>query len=426
VNIRRLTRCGAALVAVVLLYPATSLAQTDVVLTWNEIAVRTFIQQGQNPFAYARFAAIVQLAVFEAVNAITREYDSYVGIAAPADASVDAAAATAAYRVLKTYFPAAPGLDQPYASSLAAIPDGPSKTDGIATGEAAAAALIADRQNDGSSPPTISPVGSPEPGVWQLTLPPGCAPTATGGLFYHWQHVRPFGVPNVVAFRPDPPPSLTSQAFTNGYEEVQRVGSVNSTQRPQDRSDVALFFAASSPTFAFNMVARQVAEAEQRSTSDNARALALLNMAISDGLVASFATKYYYNFWRPETAIRFPDFYGNPNISPDPGYVPFITTPCFPSYPSNHATGSNAAAEMLRRIYGEGAHAITLSNPFNPAVANILLTYSTFNEICDDVDDARVYGGIHFRFDQVAGNRLGREVATDVYKNNLRKANSPP
>jgi hypothetical protein len=405
------------------LCPATALAQADVVLTWNEIAVRTFIQQGQSPFAQARLAAIVQLAVFEAVNAITGDYEPYIGVAAPAGASIDAAAATAAYRVLKTYFGAATDLDQLYANSLAAIPDDSSKSDGITTGELAAAALIADRSNDGSTPPMMSPVATAAPGVWQLTLPPGCAPTATGGAFYHWQQVRPFGVPDVVAFRPDPPPSLTSQAFTKDYREVQRVGSINSTERPQDRSNVALFFQASSPTFAFNMAARQVAAAEHRSTSDNARALALLNMAISDGLVASFATKYYYNFWRPETAIRFLDFYGNPRISPDPGYVPFISTPCFPSYPSNHATGSNAAAEILRRMYGEGAHAITLTNPFNPAVANLQFTYSTFNEICDDVDDARVYGGIHFRFDQVAGNSLGRAVATYVYKNNLRKKN---
>ncbi len=420
---RRVNRIRAALVAVALVHPAPSLAQSDAVLTWNEISVRTLTQQNQNPFAQARFAAIVQLAVFEAVNAITGDYEPYLGVAAPNGASVDAAAATAAYRVLKTYFPAAPSLDDSYASSLTAIADGVSKSDGIATGELAAAAVLANRQNDGSTPAMISPVGPPAPGVWQVTLPPGCAPTATGGLFYHWQHVRPFGVPDVVAFRPDPPPSLTSRAFTKAYDEVQRVGSSKTSERPQDRSDVARFFQASSPTLIFNLAARQTAEAENTSTSENARALALLNMATSDSLVASFAAKYHYNFWRPENAIRFAGFYGNFDISPDPSYVPFISTPCFPSYPSNHASGSNAAAEILRRIYGEGGHAITLTNPFNPAVAGLQFTYTTFNEICDDVDDARVYGGIHFRFDQVAGSRLGREIATYVYKHNLRKAN---
>ena len=185
-------------------------------------------------------------------------------IAAPAGASLDAAAATAAYRVLKHYFPAAAGIDQAYTDSLAAIPNGLAKTSGIDVGEAAAAAMIANRQGDGSSPPQISPVGLPGPGVWQVTLPPGCAAGATGGANYQWQNVKPFGVADVVAFRPDPPPSLTSSEFTKDYDEVKRVGSVNSTERPQDRSDVARFYQASSPTLVFNMALRQVATAEHR------------------------------------------------------------------------------------------------------------------------------------------------------------------
>jgi hypothetical protein len=420
-----MTRIRSVLLAVALLCPAT-MAQADVVLKWNEIAVKIMIQQGQSPFGQARVAAIVQLAVFEAVNAITGEYEPYIGINAPAGASVDAAAVTAAYKVLKALFPNAPDIDKAYTDSLAAIWDGLAKTSGIDVGNAAAKAMIDNRANDGSSPPQVSPVGLPAPGVWQVTLPPGCPAGQTGGSFYQWQNVTPFGVPDVVAFRPDPPPSLTSSEFTKDYNEVKRVGAVNSTERPQDRSDVARFYAASSPTLLFNMALRQVATAENRALSDNARALALLNMATSDSLVASFSTKYHYNFWRPENAIRYLGDYGNPNTPPDPAYVPFITTPCFPSYPSNHASGSNGAAEILRRVYGEGGHTIKLTNPFAPApVANLEFDYSTFNEVCDDVDDARVFGGIHYRFDQVAGNRLGREIATYVYKHNLRKANGP-
>jgi hypothetical protein len=416
------TRVRAALVALAILTTATA-ARADIVLTWNELTVKTLIGQGQSPFAQARLASIVQLAVFEAVNAITGDYEPYFGIVAPVGASADGAAATAAYRVLKTYFPAAPDIDLAYANSLAAIPAGSAKTNGVLVGEAAAAAAIASRVGDGSSPATVSPVGLPAPGVWQVTLPPGCAPTATGGSFYQWKDVTPFGVPDVTAFRPTPPPALTSSEFTKAYNEVKTVGSINSTARPQDRSDVARFYQASSPTLVFNMVLRQVAEAEHRAMSDNARALALLNMATNDSLVASFSAKYHYNFWRPENAIRFLDDYGNPKTAPDPTYVPFIGTPCFPSYPSNHASGSNGASEILRRIYGEGGHSITVINPYNASVANLQFDYTTFNQICDDVDDARVYGGIHFRFDQVAGNQLGRDIATYVYKHNLRKAN---
>ena len=154
-----------------------------------------------------------------------------------------------------------------------------------------------------------------------------------------------------------------------------------------------------------------------RSLSENARALALINMAINDSLVASFFNKYHYNFWRPETAIRAGDTDGNPKTDPDPNFLPFIVTPCFPSYPSNHGSGSNGGAEVLRRLYGEGGHSITLSNP---AVPTIVLQYTSFKQITDDISDARVYGGIHFRTDQVAGARLGRAIGTAVYKNNLR------
>ena len=195
------------------------------------------------------------------------------------------------------------------------------------------------------------------------------------------------------------------------------VGEINSTARPQDRSDVATFFAATSPTQAFNQAARFVAEQKGGSLSENARALALMNMAISDSLVASFYNKYHYNFWRPETAIHGGDMDGNPKTEVDPDWAPFIITPCFPSYPSNHGSAGNAAAEVLRRLYGEAAHAITLTNA---AVPGITLQYDSFREITDDISDARVYGGIHFRTDQEAGADLGRAIGTAVYKHNLR------
>jgi hypothetical protein len=142
-------------------------------------------------------------------------------------------------------------------------------------------------------------------------------------------------------------------------------------------------------------------------------------MAISDSLVASMYNKYQYNFWRPEAAIRAAETDGNPRTEQDLTYLPFITTPCFPSYPSNHASGTSGGAEVLRRLYGPDGHSITLSNP---AVPGITLQYTQFSEIAADVDDARVYGGIHYRFDQVTGGKLGRAVANAVYKNNLRQA----
>jgi hypothetical protein len=400
----------------------TAVAKADAVLDWNLIAVNTAIANGQSPFAQARYGAIVQLAVFEAVNAITREYQPYLGsIVAPHGASADAAAIEAAYRVLSTYFPgSASTLSTARASSLALIPDGQAKNDGIATGDAAASAMIALRANDGSSPAQFKIPGPAVPGDYQAT--PSC-PIVNGiavGTFFQWQNVTPFGIPGVNEFLLDPPPALDSNQYAKAYNEVKTVGSAsaNSTERPQDRADVVHYYAASTPTQVFNQAAREVVAQERRhSLSENARAFALINMALSDGAVTTFFNKYHYNFWRPETAIHAGDTDGNRKTDGDPNWVPFIPAPCFPSYPSAHGTLSGAAAEVLRRLYGEAGHAITLSNP---AVPTIVLHYGSFRQITDDISDARVYGGIHFRTDQDAGARLGRAVGTTVYKNNLR------
>jgi hypothetical protein len=400
-------------------------ARADVVLDWNAIAVSTLIGQGQTPFAQARFMAIAQLAVFEAVNAITGDYEPYLGtIVAPPGASVDAAAVAAAYTVLKTYFPRAANLDAAYAASLAAIPDGTAKAGGIATGQAAAAELIAARVNDGSSPPQFSQPSSTDPGVWQLT--PSCP--AAGGVFFQWQNITPFGVASVpgdqawiARFAPGPPPALSSQRYARDYNELKRVGSVSSSlsDRPQDRADVARFYAAASPSFVFNLAARQVAAAKGTSLSNNAQALALLNMATNDSLVAAFWTKYHYNLWRPETAIFEGDVDGNRRTDGDSTYVPYILTPCFPSYPSNHGSAGNSAAEVLRRIYGDDGHTITMTIA---AVPGVTLHYTTFTGITDDISDARIFGGIHFRFDQEAGADLGRALGAYEYRHNLRRA----
>ena len=394
-------------------------ASADVVLNWNEIAVDTAVANHQNPFAQARDAAIVQLAVFEAVNAITRDYKPYLGtITAPPGASPDAAAIEAAYLVLITYFPgSASTLNPARANSLALIPDGQAKNDGIATGDAAALAMMLLRANDGSSPPQFKVPGPPVPGEWQAT---SSCPVMNGvavGIAFQWQFITPFGIPSAKAFLLGPPPELTSNRYAKTYNEVMTVGSINSTERPPDRSNVALFYAADSPTQAFNQAVRQVAVERGDTLSRNARALALVNMAISDSLVASFLNKYHYNFWRPETAIHAGDTDGNRETHADPNYAPFIVTPCFPSYPSNHGSAGNAAAEVLRRLYGEASHSITLTNP---TVPNIVLQYSSLKQITNDISDARVYGGIHFRTDQDAGADLGRSIGTAVYKNNLR------
>jgi hypothetical protein len=415
-TVKTASRLGLAIVLALVL--GSAVFSADAVLDWNKIAVET-AAIGQNPFAQARYVSIVQLAVFEAVNAVTGHYRPYLGtIVARPGASADAAAVQAAYDVLVNYFSnSQTSLQLQLAASLALIPDGQSKQDGITTGHAAAAAMIALRANDGSTPPKFYTPGPVAPGAWQAT--PSCL-IMNGiavGTFLHWQNVTPFGISTVEAYLLDPPPALTSNRYAKAYNEVLAVGNVTSSERPQDRADVVHFFQITSPTQALNQAARQVAVEKAGTLSENARALALVNMAASDSLVASFFNKYHYNFWRPETAIRAGDTDDNPKTEPDPSFLPFIPTPCFPSYPSNHASGTNGGTEVLRRLYGEGGHSITL---VNPALPTIVLQYTMFEQIDDDVDDARVYGGIHFRTDQDAGAHLGRAIGRAVYKHNLR------
>jgi hypothetical protein len=404
------TRAAFALAAALVLGP--QVARADVVLDWNTIAIAT---TAGNPFNQARVVAATQLAVFEAVNTIQGGYEPYLGtIVAPAGASAEAAAIAAAHDVLKFYVPgSAAALDAARAASLAALPDGNAKAGGILTGEAAAAAIIAARANDGATPPEFYLPSSTDPYQWQLTA--GCTPA--GGQFFNWPNVRPFGIADPADFLADAPPALTSNQYAKAFDEVKRVGRNTSTERPQDRTDVARFYASSSPAYVMNMAAREISLAQGRSLADNARAFALINMAISDAAVASFTTKYHYTTWRPETAIHNADVDGNPKTEADATWAPLIVAPCFPGYTSNHAGLSNAGAEVLRRLYGAAGHTITITNPLFPT---LIYHYSQLKQITDDIDDARVYGGIHFRFDQDAGGVLGRAVGTFVYKNNLR------
>lgn len=416
---RRLVRrvSTALLLAGVVFSPAIARAD-DIVLRWNQIAAQTATTT--SPFNQARVGAIVQLAVFEAVNAVTGEYEPYLDPAttAPPGASVEAAVVIAAHRTLTTYFPAAvAALDAARDSDLAAIPVGQAKTDGIAVGLAAANAMIALRTGDGSSPPVNVVPTSTAPGDYQLTT--GCA----AGVFYNWQNVTPFGIGTPWDFLLDPPPYLGSNRYRKDYKEVQTVGAIASTARTADRVDVVRLYAISSPSFLLSMATRQIANARGTSIAENARALALIQMATNDALVASFLNKYHHNHWRPETGIRNGAADGDDKTEGDAAFTTFIPTPCFPSYPSNHASGTNGGLEALRRLFGEAGHHITLTNNV-PALGSLPATvitrhYTQLHAIGADVDDARVYGGIHWRYDQDAGNVLGRAVATEVVKNNL-------
>ena len=409
----RFFRCVAVL-AMTLASPLPSAVRADTVTDWNAIMQATVSAPPTNPFFQARWSAIVQLAVFEAVNAIEGDYEPYLGgaIVAPPGASSDAAAIAAAYRTLVTLRPDGTAtLDALRAASLAAIPDGPAKEAGIAVGEDAAAAMLLLRADDGWNAVVTYTPGT-DPGDWQPT-PPQFAPAA----FTQWGQVRPFGLAYGSQFRLPPPPGLHTGKYAMDYREVMLVGRVDSPFRPQDRTDVARFYAAATPVYVWNSAARQASAAQGKTLSENARIFALLAMAMCDGSIAVFDTKYNYNFWRPVTAIRNGDVDGNAGTDADPDWLPLIATPAFPSYASAHATVSGAARAVLEQAFGEDGLAITLTHPGAPG---IVLDYTAWDEITDDIDDARVYGGIHFRFDQERGAHQGRQVGSYILRNYLR------
>ncbi len=395
--------------------PAQGHTSDAIVLQWNEIAVTTI--GAQPPFPSTRYMATVQVAVFEAVNAITGDYEPYLGtISAPWGASTEAAAVAAAHGVLKAFFPTQGAvLDQQRADSLATIPDGQAKNDGIAVGEAAAAAMVANRTNDGSSPAEFYTPSTSNPYEWQPT--PGCP----RGAFKHWPNVKPFGIESSSQFRADPPPKLTSGAYARDYNEVQAVGEINSTLRPQDRADVARLYAAQPPHYGWNSVLRQIASTRHDDISRTARTAAVMNMSLSDAHITVFESKYFYRTWRPETAIPRGDEDGNSRTASSP-FTPYIATPCFPGYPSAHGAGGGAAREVLKRAYGRRGHSITMSHPNAPG---IVIHYTDLRAITDDVSDSRVFGGIHFRYDQDAGERQGRDIGRYNDHKSLRKSLRP-
>jgi hypothetical protein len=402
---------GAVLVATVLLFGATA-ARADAVTDWTAVLEETTLRVS-DPVLPIRAAAIMQLAVFEAVNAIVGDYEPYLGsISAPAGASPEAAAIAAAHRVLVGLLPdQTDSLDARRAASLAAVPDGAAKTAGIAVGEAAAVAMLARRANDGIDADVPHTPGT-LPGQYRPT-PPDFTPAFGAGL----GQVTPFALDSVGRFRVRPPSALRSERYTRDYDEVKRVGDVESSERPQDRADVARFYEPDDIVPIYFSAARQVSLAQGKTLAENARIFALLGMSIFDAMVACFDSKYFYNYWRPVTAIHLGATDGNRQTDADANWAPLVFTPPFPSYPSGHASFGGAARRVLERMFGKDGHAITLASPLVP---DVVLHYTSWEQITDDIDEARIFGGVHYRFDQEAGARQGRRVGTYILRHTLR------
>ena len=391
-----------------------AVAVGDAVMEWNQIALNTTITVGQGPLPQARSMTIAQVAVHDAVNAITRKHRTYLPAGqVPAGASTQAAAIAAAHRALVQLFPTQTGaLDAARTASLLAR--GLTEADpGIGVGEAAAAAIIASRLNDGASQAqfTYTPPGVGTAGVWTPPAPPAAA-NLPG-----WGSVTPWVLHNGSQFRPDGPPALHSLRYARDYDEVKALGSLNSTVRTPEQTEIARFWLGT-PSALWNPIAGQIMDARGLDVSDTARALALMYLAASDASIVAWDVKYTYNFWRPQAAIRNGHLDGNDRTTADPNWQPLITTPPHPDYISGHSTLSSAMAGMLELLFGDdpGVPLVAIS----PTNVGFTRTWATFNEGVDEVIEARIYSGIHTRTADETGAKVGKKVARFVFTHALR------
>jgi hypothetical protein len=387
-------------------------ASADTVTDWWDVANRYYNAAQGMPGSLSpdvsRASTRTALAVFEAVNAIDRRYQSYLGFAA-ADpkASQDAAAATAAYKVLLHHYPANKGpLEESYALSMAGIPDTPSKQSGVEIGERAAQAAIA--------------AGGIDPAVTQVPYRPRTVPgewVATGlpSLDPYWAAMKPWVIPSVDALRPAPPPALTSERYARDVEEVRRLGGRTSKERTPVQTLIARYRQA----FDITPSVRMATDAPGRRPVDNARLMALFQMAFDDAAHAMIVSKQHYDYWRPITAIRNADRDDNPGTQPDPAWVPLIATPNFQEYPCGHCTVAAAIAEVMKSESGLPASAgVTVGSLINPNSA--IQHVASWDEWVRQVSDSRMYGGVHYRFSNEAGEEIGRKAARLVLDKALR------
>ena len=400
------------LVCVLLMAPLA--ARADVVTEWNLTAIRASQAAGQPNPMFARNLAMVHAAIYDAVNAIDRSHTVYaVDIQAKPGAAIEAAAAAAAYGVLTTlYWTQTPTFEVALEESLAAIPEGPARADGLAVGAEVAQALLALRKDDRSNTPvTYTP--TTDPGGYQLTLP-----AFASAVLPHWGGVTPFLLTRADQFELAGPPALTSAAFATDLNEVQTLGAKHSATRTRDQADAAKLWIATT-IVTDNDAARQLSTHQELSVVDNARLFALLNMAGADAYITCWQAKYRHPYWRPVTAIRHADSAGNGGITADPAWEPLLPTPAHPEYPSGRAAYTGATARVLREFFGDEVR-LSLTNP----AVKVTRTYQSLAQMAQEVEDARVWGGMHFRTAVVHGGALGRSIADYGLQHHLRPVSS--
>lgn len=372
-------------------------AFADVITDWNEKAV-AFVTPRMVPAAGQRVVAIMQVAMFDAVNSIERRYRPYlIQLPAAAMASEEAAAAAAAGTVLVGLYPQDADLKSALAAYLATIPNSDEKSAGFKLGEAVAAKVLEARANDGADAPDAYRYKT-KPGVY---VPTPITVSST------WPNVKPFALTSMSQFRPEPPLALKSEQWAADYNEIKELGNKTSTKRSARQTEDARFWLITGPQ-STEPVVRQIVAAKNMSLIDSARFMALTSVAGADAAIAVFDAKYHYDFWRPITAIRNGDIDGNDATALDLGWVPLVDTPMHPEYPCAHCISAGAIAEVLESQFGKGeVPAIAMTSATAPGVTHRWIRIADY---VTEVDNARVWGGIHYRNSTQVGEAMGRKI----------------
>jgi hypothetical protein len=395
---------------------------SDVVIEWNEVLLNQIRTNKTAPPPASRILAIVQTAVFDAVNAIDGSYAPYVLSNVPPrlrNGSVVAAAAQAAHDTVAAFYPSEQAaLDARLEANLAAINNQGALKKGVEVGKLAAAAVLQARANDGADAVVPYTPGS-GPGVW-IPTPPGLLPAA----FPQWPYITPFTMTSGSQFRPAGSPALTSDDYAAAFNEVKDYGGdgvTTPTIRTADQTVIANFWAdgpgTETPPGHWNSIAADVAQARGNTLVQNARLFALLDLALADAAISAWDAKYEDNLWRPISAIRNADLDGNADTAQDSTWTPLLVTPNFPTYTSGHSTFSSAAAAILAQFYGTDDISFTTGSDFLPGVTR---SFTSFSAAAAEAGQSRIYGGIHFQFDNQDALASGAALAHHAFQNYLQ------
>jgi len=407
---------------VVLLLVAAVPARADVVLDWNDVLLEAIRVDRTVPPRASRAMAIVQVSVYDSVVGILGGYSpSHVAGTAPAGASPEAAVVAAAHRALVALFPAQKAtFDARRASSLAGIPDGPAEQAGIAWGEQVAGEILALRAGDGFDAAPIYEV--PQGAGWWAPTPPALGTALLPG----WGLVTPWSMTSGSQFRQGPQPAPNSSEYIRAFNEVKRVGRAGSASRTPDQTQIAFFWEDGPGTYTppghWHEIAQNISRARGLSLLENARLFGLLGIAMADAAIVSWDHKFAYHHWRPITGIRRAGEDGNPATTADPAWESLIPTPPFPSYTSGHSTFSGAASRVLALFFGTDAVAFT--DDADPArwpeqLTGVSRSFTSLSQAAEEAGQSRVYGGIHWQYDNQVGLASGRELGEYVFFSQL-------